>query len=427
MSFIVEPLEFTTELALAELMFFFWLEKRNRWWLRLAVTLAVLLLASLCWPAPWDGTVKIIKYFLVYAISVVGMWSIFCISFWEALYRSAAAYAAQHLAFQAVYLFGSVIYTLLGVRSELLWQASGLVFYLLVYCIVYLCFARRIRRDGLYGLDNRFLSCFVLIMLFLVLVLNYMRMLYLPLEDRYTYLITSLYAIIGCVFALFIQAGLFQHSQLEQKLDITEHLLHSRQEQLKISEETIQCINLKCHDLKHQLSALRQRTYAPNSQVALEEIESAVLIYDSIVKTGNRALDVILTEKSLICEKNHIRLTCMVDGTGLASIRETDLYSIFGNILDNAMESVLKLPDSELRTIGLTVRQTGNMLLMHTENYFDHPVTMVNGLPATTKEDARFHGFGMESVQLLAKRYNGTLSVVIDGHIFNVNIMIPVP
>lgn len=47
MSFIVEPLEFTTELALAELMFFFWLEKRNRWWLRLAVTLAVLLLASL--------------------------------------------------------------------------------------------------------------------------------------------------------------------------------------------------------------------------------------------------------------------------------------------------------------------------------------------------------------------------------------------
>ena len=134
----------------------------------------------------------------------------------------------------------------------------------------------------------------------------------------------------------------------------------------------------------------------------------------------------ILTEKSLICEKNQISLTCMVDGSGFSAFQSADLYSMFGNILDNAIESVIQLEDPERRAIGLTVTSSGNMLLIHTENYFDHPIIMHNGLPVTTKEDNRFHGFGMKSVQLLVRRYNGTLSVDTDGDIFNLNIMVPI-
>ena len=419
MTFLYEPIQFLVELLLAEFIFTFWLERREHFLLRLAGCLVIMVSFSIAWPYQWEGLIKMVKYLIVFLLSVLTLRTIFCCSFWDALYRGAAAYATQHIAINvaSMFWFG---------KTDAAVHIISTVSYLAVFLFAYLCFGRRIRKEGPVGVDNRFLTLFILIMLLFVVVLNYVRI-YLGLYiDHAIYIISNLYSIVGCLFALFIQSGLYLQSQLAQKLEITEQLLHSKQEQFKVSEETIECINIKCHDLKHQISVLRQQIQDQHSQAALEDIESAVLIYDSVVKTGNDALDVILTEKSLICEKNHIQLTCMVDGRGFASISDTDLYSIFGNILDNAMESAMQLPDPEQRTIGLTVTNTGSLLLIHAENYFDHPVVMEDGLPVTTKGDTRFHGFGMKSIRLIAGHYGGTVSVELDDNIFNLNIMIPV-
>lgn len=422
MGIVPESLSFLVELLLAEFLFTFWLKKRDQWFLRLLSSFAVLFALSLLWPASWAGLVKAVKYLLVFLGSVAGIWSIFQISPWEAIYRGAAAYAAQHIAFHAAHV--SQLFMQKLTSHDFTLSIVMLAAYLIVYALIYILFARRIQKEGVYGADNRFLVRFVLIMLLMVVLLNYWCMGLIGSNPALAVILSG-YSIIGCIFALFIQAGLHQQSQLEQKLAIAEHMLHSKQEQFKISEETIECINLKCHDLKHQLSMLRHQIPDPHSQAALKDIESAVLIYDSVVKTGNEALDVILTEKSLLCEKNHIQLTCMVDGKGFAGIQDTDLYSIFGNILDNAIESVMQLAELDQRAISLTVKNTGNMMVIHTENYFDHPLHWEDGLPCTTKADKRFHGFGMRSLRLLTERYGGTMSIDIDNNIFNLNIMIP--
>lgn len=426
MHYVPEQIEFLIELLMAEFIFTFWLERRPKWFLRFIAVLLVLIAVAYLWPTSLEGLIKVVKYLLLFLGTTVGIHLVFRCSMWDALYRGAAAYAAQHIAYSATvpltayWLEGYLYY------NSLVVSILSTIIYILIYGIIYLLFARRIRTEGAVGVDNHFLTVFLIIMLVLVNVLNYCRYYYNVTTTLRAQVIFSLESIIGCIFALFIQAGLYQQSQLEKRLEITEHLLHSKQDQFKVSEETIECINLKCHDLKHQIAALRKQIPSQDTREALKEIESAVLIYDSVVKTGNDALDVILTEKSLICEKNQIQLTCMVDGSGFASIRDTDLYSIFGNILDNAIESVMELDDTEQRTIGLTVTNTGNMLLIHTENYYNHPINLENGLPVTTKEDSRFHGFGMKSVRLLTERYGGTLSINAKDNIFDLNIMIPV-
>ena len=48
----------------------------------------------------------------------------------------------------------------------------------------------------------------------------------------------------------------------------------------------------------------------------------------------NEVLNIVLTEKSLVCNKNKINLSCMVDASGLTEFSEGDLYALFGNILD---------------------------------------------------------------------------------------------
>ena len=56
------------------------------------------------------------------------------------------------------------------------------------------------------------------------------------------------------------------------------------------------------------------------------------------MKTGNRALDVVLTMERMICEGSDIEFSCLVNGALLNFMEESDIYSLFGNLLDNAIE-----------------------------------------------------------------------------------------
>ena len=51
-------------------------------------------------------------------------------------------------------------------------------------------------------------------------------------------------------------------------------------------------INIKCHDLKHQIGMLENMDSSERKE-AIKELQRAVIIYDSIIKTGNDTLDLI--------------------------------------------------------------------------------------------------------------------------------------
>ena len=65
--------------------------------------------------------------------------------------------------------------------------------------------------------------------------------------------------------------------------------------------------------------------------------------YDALFSTGNQAIDAILNEKSLYCSQRGIALNCLVDGSAVGHMEYVDIYSLVGNIMDNAIEAVEKL------------------------------------------------------------------------------------
>ena len=149
------------------------------------------------------------------------------------------------------------------------------------------------------------------------------------------------------------------------------------------------------------------------------------MIYDSIVKTGNEVLDTVLTEKSLLCEKEHITMTCVADGSKLGFMDAVDLYTIFGNALDNAIESALTIPDPERRVIAVTVYTRSSLLLIQLENYYEGSLTFADGLPVTTKEHNGYHGYGMKSIRFTAEKYGGVVTVNTADNLFILRISIP--
>ena len=106
----------------------------------------------------------------------------------------------------------------------------------------------------------------------------------------------------------------------------------------------------------------------------------------------------MLTGKSLTCRTKNIQLTCVADGTALDFMDVMDISNLFGNALDNAIESVEKLPDSEQRLIHLVVARKKSFVWIRVENNSYNTFQADGNLPKTTKSDARYHGYGLKSI-----------------------------
>lgn len=222
-------------------------------------------------------------------------------------------------------------------------------------------------------------------------------------------------------FVLFLATEILRQNKLTQDLLITEHLLFQEKRQYEVTKESIEAINMKCHDLKRRLCALEGRL----DEQELSTLKQAIEIYDSNIKTGNQILDVVLYEKQLLCERSHIRLSCTGDGMLLSFLSPSHLYSLLGNALDNAIEAVRQVNDPEKRLIDLFFSATDEHILIETTNYFTGNPRIVDGILHTTKSDQGQHGYGLPSMKYIVSLYHGAMNYEIENDIFFLHIIFP--
>ena len=98
---------------------------------------------------------------------------------------------------------------------------------------------------------------------------------------------------------------------------------------------------------------------------------------------------------------------------------------ILGNLIENAIEYLKSVPDPDKRVIALSIRQEGEMDVIHTENYLDKTPKQFDDLPLTTKPDVEDHGFGLKSVRYTLKKYGGILRITTDDHLFSATAAMP--
>lgn len=196
--------------------------------------------------------------------------------------------------------------------------------------------------------------------------------------------------------------------------------------QYDLSKENIALINRKCHDLKHQIRAMRAIFTEEQQKKYFQDIEQSVRIYDVLAKTGNEVLDTVLTEKSLVCEANGIQANCVADGRVLAFMDPVDLYTIFGNALDNAIESVSTIEDRTRRIIDVQVYSEKQMLVIQIINPITQELVFdAEDLPVTTKEQNGYHGFGLRSIRHTVKKYGGFMTVKVEDGAFYLRLLLP--
>ncbi len=435
--------EFLFEYSVFAVLFLHKLNRRNFFVLRAALSFVALFSIGIpvaFFYQAFGGTLwgRILVYLLLFSLFTLLTKLCFRENFLTLLFCCSMAYAAQNFAYK-VYL---IIWTS-GEQLRLYdhWGGYFNLYYRLMYYAIFavsvlaswFLFIRRITGK----MENRKLNYKMLLITFVILGITiflcsvedlFFADLSVMRENRfenYGYFVLrqtgNAFSVVCCFIVLLLASKAIVENELLQEVEYLKYTIRQSERQYQISKDSIELINIKCHDIKYKLDSLAaQNGMTPES---VKELRDSISIYDSKMDTGNQLLNVLITEKSFYCEQNGINLSCMIDGRKLEFMETGDLYCLFGNLIDNALEAVKKIVEKDRRVINLIVKSRDGMLLVQEENYFNGTLTFMDGLPVTTKEDTNSHGFGMRSLRMIVKKYGGELTTSVTDDIFHLSII----
>ncbi len=366
-----------------------------------------------------DRTVK----FAIVTVAICVM-QYFCwkILWKNAVYHTLCAYAMQHL----TYCVGSAVVCVksvflhMPVKPDDIKPGSGIEPWLLhfvVYAACYFLFFRKKRKEDIEVPTGQviFFSCAVLIA-----VMGLSRCLQgkLSTEEYGLFLICYGYDALCCIVIICLDSGIYRAAVAQNNLDMIQYLWKKRQNQYVIAENNIRTINIKCHELKQQITKIQETGVTQNLTEDLENLKNSIGIYDAVVKTGNEVLDVVLTEKSLYCQTERVVMSCIADGKSMDFMEAMDIYFIFETLLDDAVEKVCRIKEVQKRQIAISVWTQCGLLMIQIENYCEEE---------EKEENQAKKVYERSSVEYVIRKYRGTLTGHKEGALFVQRISIPLP
>ena len=190
-------------------------------------------------------------------------------------------------------------------------------------------------------------------------------------------------------------------------------------EQRNEYEEEIKKIQ---HDLKNHLLIAKQGQKDEYIEALIAEIDD-----DFTISSGNRIFDILINSKrkDAVNENIEFNVNVLKNISEINFIPEQDLCSIFGNLLDNAIEHC-DGGDKSKSTISITVNIINGFFIMNINNSFNSEKIRKSGNELlTTKSDVYLHGIGLKSLNTTVEKYDGVFKLEYKGNIFKTTIMIP--
>ena len=433
-------LVFTAELLIAEALATYTLARRRHFALRAVLSAAVVFAAAFLYPVAFGNAVfnalfNSVMFLTLFALTVLALKCCYDEKFVTLVFCCVIAYTTQHIAYSTynflINVFDIGNFNIYGSASGDVNDFSALAVpvylgvYGFAYWFVWAFVEHKLREQEKLIVNVPLLFCFAGILAVDVVLNAFVTANAGEEADIVSTAVVYVYSVMSCSFALGMLYSVLGKRLAESELETVEELWRQDKKNYELSRENIEQINIKCHDLKHQI----RRLGADGGRVSgeyLKGLEAAVNIYDTSVKTGNPALDLLIAENSIYMAKYGIRLSAMVDGEALSLMSESDIYSLFGNALRNAFEALVAEPDKDKRVVHMRVRKAAGMLAIDVENSCGEVRFGEDGLPVTDKSGAE-HGYGMRSMRLIAQKYGGSLNAFVEDGMFCLGIFLPLP
>lgn len=170
------------------------------------------------------------------------------------------------------------------------------------------------------------------------------------------------------------------------------------------------------HDIKKHLNSIAALNEQGNCQEIATYINRIIDfdLQNSIRMCDNELLNVILCRYLHLCQDKHIDFKTDIRSGCIAFLDENDLTSLFGNLLDNALESAEKQDMSFIELNVSKKESTPFTLLTMTNSCRFNPFSDETGTLITHKKNKLRHGYGIKSIRRIVNKYNGDIQMYYD-------------
>lgn len=283
---------------------------------------------------------------------------------------------------------------------------------------------------------NSSVNCFFSI-IFLILVFQFMMHYYFSYiskisSDKETFNKQQfVYAFSALIFFCICMMYEKSIAVYEQTLSMNQQLEYHKY-QAKLYEDSgrnLKEIKKIRHDYKNHLitikEMLEQKEYAQVSSY-ITGLEETLDQTTAFIDAKNPVVSALLTYKRAICQQNQIQFKYHLEYEDI-HISPIDLSIILGNLLDNAIESCMKIEPSSLRVIRFAIGGYDSHITIVCSNPYknlyprpNNPVGNIGFL--SSKSDKNNHGIGLMNIAEIVKKYNGKLDINTDDNTFTVTL-----
>lgn len=179
-----------------------------------------------------------------------------------------------------------------------------------------------------------------------------------------------------------------------------------------------------CDDIRRTLHNAFPPDGAPATGSAQALLQRIAQI-PQVLYCGNPLVNSVLCLKSRRAQELGIHMEIQVGHTDTGKLKNMDLCSLLGNLLDNAIDACVPLVPSGEPVIWVNIRSQGRLLALAVENpVARQPQPNAAGEYPTTKANPELHGLGLQSARRIARQNHGCLLTELGEGTFRTIVML---
>lgn len=180
------------------------------------------------------------------------------------------------------------------------------------------------------------------------------------------------------------------------------------------------------HNMKHYLLLIGSYADENKNQdilKILEEMQIEISAYKNTTYCKNKLFNWILLEWKKKAENTGSFFEIKNDPEfELPPMKEMDMFGMFGNLFDNAVEAARNARKG-IVNVELLMRRDGAIAIVIISNTYDGNLKICDGKIQTRKSNKMLHGIGLESAKNIAKKYNGIFQIEMERELFKITIV----
>lgn len=229
-----------------------------------------------------------------------------------------------------------------------------------------------------------------------------------------------------CLIMYFVVQQMSKDNQTKLEYELMKEKEKYSKESMEIIKRSNEELREFKHDLKNYLLPLQEAMETmPQSEMVKvwEKINQKIEDVQTLIQTGNSYVDSMINTKITLARSEKVDVKCTILSK-MEGIDDLEFCSVFGNLMDNAIEAERKV--TEKKEIIIFVEEKMGYLRLEIQNKIEKSVLNENSSLNTTKKDTSSHGIGHKSVKRTMQKVGGALKYYETGDLFCAEAVFPI-